>query len=147
MQWLQHIKDTPVADLEDAWVERANSGCDSLSRQFSLHDALSGDKLPPAKEQQLYSVLQLLCATNLQLLKQAQELAVKQQQLHQQEQAHGQAASSSSSSSSSSVSSSSSSSSSSATDPGRVAGVLLDLLLRLCCMPSPAAVLHPLRPP
>jgi hypothetical protein len=67
-QWLQHIKDTPVAELEEVWVQRAERVNQSLNGLLNLHDGKG--KLPPATAQQLLPVFQLLCATIVQLLKQ-----------------------------------------------------------------------------
>jgi hypothetical protein len=81
-QWLQHINDTPVAELEDMWVERAERITRALSSNRNLHDALG----------------KLLCTAMLQLLKQAKDMPTRHQQSAGQE--HRQAADSSSSSSS-----------------------------------------------
>jgi hypothetical protein len=115
LQWLQHINDTPVAELEDVWVERAQRITRSLSTHLNLHDSLG--KLPAATEQELMSVFQLLCATITQLLKQAQEVATKHQQPAGPACSH--------------AASSSNSSSSSSTDLSPAAGMVVDLLRAL----------------
>ncbi|KAF6258449.1 hypothetical protein COO60DRAFT_1120851 [Scenedesmus sp. NREL 46B-D3] len=78
MQWLQHIKSTPVADLDPVWEQRAEKVRCSLSTYLEAHDALG--RLPSATEQQLLTILELLCATIFQLLRQAPDVAPKCQQ-------------------------------------------------------------------
>jgi hypothetical protein len=68
MQWLQHIKDTPVAELEDVWVERAGRVRQCLVNCVCAHTH-QDKKLFATVEQP--SVMQLLCATIIELLQQA----------------------------------------------------------------------------
>jgi hypothetical protein len=115
-QRLQHVKDTELADLGREWVQHAESIRQCMSSHVKVFDSVG--RFPLAKEQQLLSFYQLVCATLIQVLNQAPALVAKYQPTPSHassDTADGkgssdqQAASNSSSSSSSSGGSSSSS--------------------------------------
>jgi hypothetical protein len=118
LQWLQHIKRTPVTDLDNIWAQRV-VGIQCWWSSW-LEKQIAVGRLPSeaGHMQQLLPVFQLLCETVLQLLRQAPGVAPKQQQL----------AGGTSTDQASSSSSNSSSSNGTATDPGPAASMLHDLL-------------------
>jgi hypothetical protein len=76
--WLQHIKATPLAASSAEWLNHAESMQGCMLSHHKAHKRLG--RFPPATEQQLLSFLELLCATLIQVLKQAPALVAKYQQ-------------------------------------------------------------------